>query len=220
MKYPLLLALVLSSGIAQANNLVVNGSFESDLPLIENRGDINSMGLSGGSTYLPGWLVTGPEIAWIGVGNTYSLSAADGQRFVDLTGWVNQNGNQGGVTQTIATTAGQRYTLSFDVGNSRRFNYGGTSSLFASVGNTSHLFTNTDTSGQNSWQHFTMDFTANSNATTLSFVGNNAVYYIGLDNVAVTAAVPEPETYAMLVAGLALLGGVARRRKSATSLTV
>nr|WP_315494290.1 PEP-CTERM sorting domain-containing protein [uncultured Rhodoferax sp.] len=31
--------------------------------------------------------------------------------------------------------------------------------------------------------------------------------------VAITTPVPEPETYAMLLAGLALLGGVARRRK-------
>jgi hypothetical protein len=30
-----------------------------------------------------------------------------------------------------------------------------------------------------------------------------------------TSAVPEPETYAMLLAGLGLMGGIARRRKQA-----
>jgi hypothetical protein len=31
----------------------------------------------------------------------------------------------------------------------------------------------------------------------------------------ITSAVPEPETYAMLLAGLGLMGGIARRRKQA-----
>jgi probable HAF family extracellular repeat protein len=36
-----------------------------------------------------------------------------------------------------------------------------------------------------------------------------------LGQVAVTAMIPEPETYAMLLAGLSLLGFIARRRKTA-----
>lgn len=36
-------------------------------------------------------------------------------------------------------------------------------------------------------------------------------------SVTVAAAVPEPETYAMLLAGLGLMGGIARRRKQATA---
>lgn len=52
---------------------------------------------------------------------------------------------------------------------------------------------------------------------TLQFKGvNNSGAYdssLFLDNVSVTAAVPEPETYAMLMAGLAMVGVVARRRK-------
>jgi hypothetical protein len=35
----------------------------------------------------------------------------------------------------------------------------------------------------------------------------------GFDNVMVTAAIPEPETYALLLSGLGLLGAIARRRK-------
>ncbi|MEI6724167.1 MAG: PEP-CTERM sorting domain-containing protein, partial [Betaproteobacteria bacterium] len=35
----------------------------------------------------------------------------------------------------------------------------------------------------------------------------------GIDNLRTAAAIPEPETYAMMLAGLSLLGFVARRRK-------
>lgn len=40
----------------------------------------------------------------------------------------------------------------------------------------------------------------------------DTAYNVGIDNVAFTVAVPEPETYALLLAGLGLMGGVARRR--------
>jgi hypothetical protein len=46
--------------------------------------------------------------------------------------------------------------------------------------------------------------------STFSFDGNNVSYAVAV------AAVPEPETYAMMLAGLMLVGGIAaRRRKSA-----
>jgi hypothetical protein len=43
----------------------------------------------------------------------------------------------------------------------------------------------------------------------------NSAYNVGIDNVHFeVAAVPEPETYAMMMAGLAMIGVVARRRKT------
>jgi hypothetical protein len=56
---------------------------------------------------------------------------------------------------------------------------------------------------------------------TLSAVGTNgafSVVHLGISEIGspgAVAAVPEPETYAMLLAGLALIGGIARRRKAA-----
>lgn len=216
MKHSLFLTLALLSGFAQADNLITNGSFEgnSATPLIANHGDANSMGLQGGSTYIPGWTVTGSEIAWIGSGNPYALSASQGDRFLDLTGWVNNTANPAGVVQTINTVAGHQYTLSFDLGNSTNFNYGATDSLTAQAGATSAVFTNTDVTSTNSWQHFSMNFTASGSTTDVSFTGKSAIFYIGVDNVNV-AAVPEPESWALMLAGLGLLSFIARRRTAA-----
>ena len=69
-------------------------------------------------------------------------------------------------------------------------------------------------------------YMANDNDFVPGVAGDNKFYVFGVTDAdlarvgasytaqAVTAAVPEPETYAMLIAGLGLLGFVARRRKA------
>nr|WP_017874622.1 MULTISPECIES: PEP-CTERM sorting domain-containing protein [unclassified Janthinobacterium] len=44
---------------------------------------------------------------------------------------------------------------------------------------------------------------------------SNSAFGAALDNISVTSAVPEAETYGMLLAGLALLGAIARREEAA-----
>ncbi len=65
------------------------------------------------------------------------------------------------------------------------------------------------------WTSKSLTFTTSGNAV-LSFAGQttegDSTAFI--DNISVTAAVPEPETYAMLLAGLGLMGFIARRRKA------
>ena len=50
--------------------------------------------------------------------------------------------------------------------------------------------------------------------TTHTNNGVTGQYYFQVRNGVITAPVPEPETYAMLLAGLGLVGVMSRRRKA------
>jgi hypothetical protein len=193
-------------------NLLVNGSFESGA--FVNQGN-DTMSPPVGSTVITGWTVATDVIAWIGPTNPFGLTASDGSFFLDLTNY--QAGPPfGGVTQTIATVPGAVYSLSFDLGSSTF--WGRPDALTASAAGTSMTFTAPSTGTNNDWQHETMGFTATGAATTITLQGTTGINYIGLDNASVdlvslpVGAVPEPETWALLLGGLAAVGGVARRR--------
>jgi hypothetical protein len=200
-------------------NMITNGSFENTNNTFV--GDINRVDeLNSGSSVISGWTTTnGVPTAWIENGNPYNIPAADGQFFLDLTGYTDF-GTYGGVTQSFATVAGTSYVATFDLG------YGGDSGFFGgpvSVRATAAGVSNTFTSGTGFpnpavWDLETFRFTANSSMTQLTIIGLTTAggEYIGLDNVNVglaNAAVPEP-AYAPLLMGIGLLGFVAWRRRS------
>jgi len=204
---------------ASAANLVNNGDFSNIGGAWVGNVWLGSDDLrTPGSTNIPGWTnVSGfANEMWITPNNSYGLTASPGNGsgyFVDLTGQANDK-PYGGISQTIQTTAGQQYKLTFALGASTLYNSGsnGPASLTASAAGSSQLFTLTPTSS-NTWATETLFFTAVGSSTTIEFLANSNVtsQYTGLDNVSVSA-VPLPGALPMFGAALVGLGGLARRR--------
>jgi hypothetical protein len=206
----LALCTALFAATAAHANLLSNGSFESGA--FVNQGN-DTMSLAAGSAVVSGWTVATDTTAWIGPTNPFGLSANDGSFFLDLTNY--QPGAPfAGMTQTIATTPGATYALSFDLGGSNF--WGRPDAITASAAGASATFTTPSTGTNNDWQHVSMPFTASSATTTVLLQGAAGVNYIGLDNASVdlvsASAVPEPGTWALMLAGFAVLGSIVRRR--------
>ena len=207
------LATLATAGTANAaTELVVNGSFENNViasawaPLSSMTGWTSSA--SGNSAF---------EIqkgATQGGQGGFNPVAASGTQYLELN-----TDRLTSVSQAIATTAGGTYALSFAY-SGRPDTPGGASSLM-NVYWGSTLLTPTALAGNTggTWQSYSQNLTALGSATVLRFESIGPVsaptYGSYLDNVSVMAAVPEPETYAMLLLGLGLLGFIARRKPAA-----
>jgi hypothetical protein len=190
---------------------VVNGSFEAG-SFVNQGNDTMSPGV--GSTVITGWTVVTDTIAWIGPSNPFGLTASDGDYFLDLTNY--QAGAPfGGVSQSIATTTGATYLLTFDLGSSAF--WGLPSALSATAGSSSQTFTSTLV-GNDNWESHSLSFVANGASTLVTLQGVTGFNYIGLDNVDVTfvrgpGVVPEPGTWLMMIVGFGVAGHFLRRRK-------
>lgn len=120
-------------------------------------------------------------------------------------------------------TIGGTYTLTFDYSLAQQFitreananNYWAVT-LGDQTQNTSLL--SIEGGGFSGWKTSTMTFTATSGTELLSFLasatGAGAPPFLLLDNVSLTAAVPEPSTWAMMLGGVGLMGFMARRRRA------
>jgi len=192
--------LVATPGMSQAAvNLIHNGGFESPVQasgtwaIYDNIADWNTLAGVG-----------------VEVRNNVVGSAHSGNNFVELDSVSN-----GWIAQSFATIEGQDYNLSFWY-SPRAGQKANTNGIEAYINDDLQLSLTSTGVGHsgNTWSLHSLTFTAGAGPlTTLSFfaAGNSDSLGGSLDDVSVTA-VPEPETYALLLGGLALVGFTTRKR--------
>jgi hypothetical protein len=178
---------------AFAGDIVVNGGFENTVPYPGQPSNIN----------LPvGWTLTDPDAGYTavecnsGTGHTGNCAA-----------YFSDASNLGSLSQELDTTPGTNYVLSFYLEiigepNQCTVNWGG-----------SQVLDLTNAANQ-PYTLYTIDVTATSASTDLSFSGLNTPAVSYFDDVSVDAvnATPEPGTFALLATGLLSCAGLARRR--------
>ena len=181
--------------------LIVNGSFEESVTL-RNGSWTTVTTTTPASAWIPG--AAGYEVR-----NGVAGTAKDGKYFVELDTSTNSS-----ISQIVQTTLGQTYNLSFWY--APRAGVSEASNTISVVWNDSEIATvSGNGSASSGWTEMNYVLTGNGSFGTLTFsaAGKSDSYGGSLDMVSMTAAVPEPETYAMLLAGLGLMATVARRRK-------
>jgi hypothetical protein len=210
-RHLLLLTALLASPIvalAASPNLVVNGSFE------DNAVASGTYHLFRAGT-LNGWTTSGNGLE---LRNNLVGKAQAGLNFAEV--------DRTSFSQVLNTVEGTTYDLSFYYSN-RPHTAASTNGLSFDIGSGAIAVPRLpdNNSDNNIWKLYTTSFVATSSSTTLSFgpLGNLGDSGLGtsLDNISVTAdmtapivAVPEPETYALMLAGLASVGVVGRRRRA------
>jgi hypothetical protein len=166
--------------------------------------------LSAGSIVNNGGFETGDFTGWTQIGNTsFDGVTCPGLGAVpegSCEAFFGPVGSDGGIQQTLATTSGLQYLITFQFEPD-----GGTPSDFSATFDGSSLvsLTNPASSG---FQFFSFIRTATSNSTVLAFNFRDDPGFLNLD--AVTASsVPEPVSAALLGIGLGTLA-LARRRRA------
>lgn len=197
--------------VAGRPNLVRNGSFEDGNKAAEENQPFIQSGkdLCAGSSALTSWQVfrkpnattcTPPNgtdaVFWAGTPNNFNnipVPAADGEWFLDLTGFAGRPpATFGGVMQDVQNTQpGRLYELSFAVGSAGGYQPPTPQdSVAVSVeikGVLSRIFPSTvppkDKRTETKWETFTVRFRAVDQTTTITFTGEAGGDYIGIDNV-------------------------------------
>lgn len=183
-------ALAAFSLMAQAANLVANGGFDSGLTSWAQ------------STLPPGESET-REVTDFGFGDFF---------------YSNGNTVPSSISQSIQTVAGTFYDLSFQLRGLSKESTPVISNSSVMFGDSTYVQSTFDSAAlAGTFTPFTYKYLAGPGTSTLlTFTSSSDNSFVHLDNVSVqVSAVPEPETYAMMLLGLGLIGYTMQRRRKA-----
>lgn len=236
------LAVTTIAGAAQAGpNLVKNGDFEDTVltrssEISPEYTGVQSLAHWSTDSYtmlmMPGTALTTGAIEryeccltfWgpgNGSDNGYVDSPTGGNYLAADGAYITRN-----INQTITgLTPGQDYVLSFDWAGAQQYGWTGEGDLTDGINWTVSLGGQSFTTatihnaakGFIPWRTQTFTFQPTSSTAVLSFLAHGPVGvppFALLDHVSLTSgAVPEPATWAMLIVGFGLIGGMVRRRR-------
>ena len=178
-------AALIAGGSHAAGNLLINGSFETGDFTGWSTSNLNNTGVT--TSGFDGWP---PE---------------DGNYFA----YLGNVGSDGLISQSFSDTAGQALTVSFYQGSD-----GATPNDFSAYFDGALLTSQVDAPDQRpNYTLYTFAVTG-TGSDTLLVAERNDPAYDALDNVSVTAAVPEPAAWAMMLVGFGVAGAAVRRRKA------
>lgn len=155
-----------------------------------------------------GGFETGSISSWTLTGNTGFSSVGSFAAFTGAFGYSNGAvGSSGLLNQTVATVAGASYTYSFALRN----NGGPANSFSASLGGTAFgpSFSN---AGPFGFTVYSGTVVAPTNNATLTFAFRQDPNFWNFDDASLTAAVPEPATWGLMIVGFGMVGMALRRR--------
>jgi hypothetical protein len=213
------LSLAAAPQAAGAAELLTNGSFEDiGAGVPEGWGGLTYY--AGGPVALPGWSVDAGSVD-LTTSASFWGPAYDGNYSLDINGW-----DAGTISQSFATVVGQLYNVSFAYGRNVA---GAPDPALATVSAGGHSFDvvapndGSFGSGHNMlWKTGGFSFTGTGSPTTITLAagngGNGGVFF---DKISVTdgaGAVPEPQTWALMISGFGMMGAMLRRRRRALAL--
>lgn len=234
-----LAAAVSFAGQAQAANLLTNGDFETNVGFSAEIGASylypnGVAGWSSPSTTAFNVLFNSANATTVDAQTRFTGSepqrlapsfapSANGGFIMALDGDTSFNGP---FSQTVSgLTVGKTYRVGFEWAATQYSNRTGATEdqLFVTFGGITQATTKIvglPSQGFAGWFNETFDFTAINTTETLSFLSvgapNGLPPVVLLDGVSLTA-VPEPQTWAMLLAGFGMVGLATRRRRSAVA---
>ncbi len=155
-----------------------------------------------------GWTVTGGTVDIIGDNTSWDFFPHGHGYYIDLDGTTKSAGL---MSQGFSLVAGTPYVASFELAGNQRG--AGDDTVSVNFGSASGNWTLGQSDG---WATYSLSFTPGSSGVyNLLFQNSQHGDDIGalLDNVVITA-VPEPESWALMLAGLGVLVASGRRRLS------